>query len=125
MVITDVRIRKIYHTGKMRGIASVTFDDQFVVHDIKVIEGQNGYFIAMPSRKTADGEFKDICHPIVSSTRHVIQEEVLKSYEEELRRESTLEANSELDLEVDSEEPTEMGEDPESSDDHSEDLSFE
>ena len=69
MVITDVRVRKIYPTGKMRGIVSVTFDDEFVVHDIKVIEGQNGYFIAMPSRKTPDGDFKDICHPITSSTR--------------------------------------------------------
>jgi len=125
MVITDVRIRKIYHTGKMRGIASVTFDDQFVVHDIKVIEGQNGYFIAMPSRKTSDGEFKDICHPIVSSTRHVIQEEVLRAYEEELRRESTLEANSELDLEVDLEEPADMEEESDLSDDHSETTFFE
>ena len=73
MVITDVRVRKIYPTGKMRGIVSVTFDDEFVVHDIKVIEGQNGYFIAMPSRKTPDGDFKDICHPITSSTRKEMQ----------------------------------------------------
>ena len=64
MRISDVRVRKIYTTGKMRGIVSVTFDDEFVIHDIKVIQGQNGYFIAMPSRKTSDGEYKDICHPI-------------------------------------------------------------
>lgn len=69
MTITDVRIRKIATEGKMKAIVSVTFDNEFVVHDIKVIEGQNGLFIAMPSRKTPDGEFKDIAHPINTDTR--------------------------------------------------------
>jgi len=73
MVITDVRIRKISAEGKMKAIISVTFDGEFVVHDIKVIEGQNGLFIAMPSRKTPDGEFKDIAHPINADTRERIQ----------------------------------------------------
>lgn len=73
MNITDVRIRKISAEGKMKAIVSVTFENQFVVHDIKVIEGQNGLFIAMPSRKTPDGEFKDIAHPINTETREQIQ----------------------------------------------------
>lgn len=72
MQITDVRIRKIATDGKMKAIVSVTFDDQFVVHDIKVIEGQNGLFIAMPSRKTPDGEFKDIAHPINTDSREAL-----------------------------------------------------
>ncbi|MFZ7132670.1 MAG: septation regulator SpoVG [Eubacteriales bacterium] len=80
MQITDVRIRKISKEGKMKAIVSVTFDDQFVVHDIKVIEGQNGFFIAMPSRKTPDGDFKDIAHPINMETRTKIQEAVLEKY---------------------------------------------
>ena len=80
MQITDVRIRKISQEGKMKAIVSVTFDDQFVVHDIKVIEGQNGFFIAMPSRKTPDGDFKDIAHPINMETRTMIQECVLDKY---------------------------------------------
>lgn len=82
MTITDIRVRKIYPTGKMRGIVSVTFDDEFVVHDIKVIEGQNGFFIAMPSRKTPEGEFKDICHPIKSEMRKMMQDAVLAAYDE-------------------------------------------
>ena len=81
MQITDVRIRKIATDGKMKAIVSVTFDDQFVVHDIKVIEGQNGLFIAMPSRKTPDGEFKDIAHPINTDTREKIQNSILEAYE--------------------------------------------
>ena len=81
MEITDVRVRKTYPEGKMRAIVSVTFDDQFVVHDIKVIEGQSGFFIAMPSRKTPDGEFKDIAHPINSSTRERLQTSILEEYE--------------------------------------------
>ncbi|MPW24977.1 septation regulator SpoVG [Alkalibaculum sp. M08DMB] len=80
MQITDVRIRKISKEGKMKAIVSVTFDDQFVVHDIKVIEGQSGYFIAMPSRKTPDGDFKDIAHPINMDTRTMIQDAVLDKY---------------------------------------------
>ncbi len=82
--ITDVRIRKINTEGKMKAIVSVTFDDQFVVHDIKIIEGQNGLFIAMPSRKTPEGEFKDIAHPINSETRGLIQNAILTEYEDSL-----------------------------------------
>lgn len=81
MTITDVRIRKIAAEGKMKAIVSITFDNEFVVHDIKIIEGQNGLFIAMPSRKTPDGEFKDIAHPINTDTREKIQSSILKAYE--------------------------------------------
>ena len=81
MNITDVRIRKITTEGKMKAIVSITFNEEFVIHDIKVIEGQNGLFIAMPSRKTPDGEFKDIAHPINSTTRETIQKAILDEYE--------------------------------------------
>lgn len=81
MEITDVRVRKIANEGKMKAIVSVTFDNEFVVHDIKVIDGQNGLFIAMPSRKTPDGEFKDIAHPINTETREKIQSAILTEYE--------------------------------------------
>lgn len=80
MTITDVRVRKIVSEGKMRAVASVTFDNAFVVHDIKVIEGQSGLFIAMPSRKTPDGEYRDIAHPINSETREILQNLVLEKY---------------------------------------------
>lgn len=73
MQVTDVRIRKITNEGRMKAIVSVTFDNCFVVHDIKIIEGQNGLFIAMPSRKTPEGEFKDIAHPINQETRDMVQ----------------------------------------------------
>lgn len=82
MQITDVRVRKINTEGKMKAIVSVTFDDCFVVHDIKIIEGENGPFIAMPSRKMPDGEFKDIAHPINIETRAMVSEAVFKAYEE-------------------------------------------
>jgi stage V sporulation protein G len=81
MTITDVRVRKIAKDGKMKAIVSVTFDNEFVVHDIKVIEGEKGLFIAMPSRKTADGEYRDIAHPINSDTRQQLQEMILDEYE--------------------------------------------
>lgn len=81
MQITDVRVRKVNAEGKMKAVVSVTFDNEFVVHDIKVIEGQEGLFIAMPSRKTPDGEFKDIAHPINSATREKIQSSILAEYE--------------------------------------------
>ena len=81
MTITDVRVRKIAKDGKMKAIVSVTFDNEFVVHDIKVIEGEKGLFIAMPSRKTADGEYRDIAHPINSDTRQQLQEMILNEYE--------------------------------------------
>ena len=90
MTITDVRIRKIAAEGKMKAIVSVTFDNEFVVHDIKVIEGQNGLFIAMPSRKTPDGEFKDIAHPINNDTREKIQTSILKAYEEAMEEENVV-----------------------------------
>ncbi|MCD8082871.1 MAG: septation regulator SpoVG [Clostridiales bacterium] len=81
MQITDVRVRKIEKEGKMKAIVSITLDNEFVIHDIKVIEGEKGLFIAMPSRKTADGEFRDIAHPINSETREMIQRHILSRYE--------------------------------------------
>ncbi len=81
MNITDIRIRKINATGKMKAIVSVTFDDMFVIHDMKIIEGASGLFIAMPSRKTPSGEYKDIAHPINSETREMIQQIILREYE--------------------------------------------
>ncbi|MGG7164609.1 septation regulator SpoVG [Clostridium ihumii] len=89
MQITDVRVRKIATEGKMKAIVSITLDNEFVIHDIKVIEGQNGYFIAMPSRKTPDGEFKDIAHPINTETREKIQSAILGEYEK-VRNEETV-----------------------------------
>ena len=90
MTITDVRVRKIASEGKMKAIVSVTFDNEFVVHDIKVIEGQNGLFIAMPSRKTPEGEFKDIAHPINTETRERIQGAILEAYEKAVSEESLI-----------------------------------
>ena len=84
MQITDVRVRKITKEGKMKAIVSITLDEEFVVHDIKVIEGEKGLFIAMPSRKSADGEYRDIAHPISSSTRDNMQRIILESYEKAL-----------------------------------------
>ena len=82
MNITDVRVRKIAKEGKMKAVVSVTIDDEFVVHDIKVIEGEKGLFIAMPSRKATDGEYRDIAHPINSVTRERIQNIILDKYQE-------------------------------------------
>jgi stage V sporulation protein G len=82
MNLTDVRIRKINIEGKMKAVVSVTFDNSFVIHDVKVVEGQNGLFVAMPSRKTPEGEFRDIAHPISSDAREYIQTAVLKAYTE-------------------------------------------
>jgi len=82
MQITDVRVRKVTKEGKMRAVVSITIDNEFVVHDIKVIEGEKGLFIAMPSRKASDGEYRDIAHPINSETRYRIQNLILKKYEE-------------------------------------------
>lgn len=81
MQITDIRIRKLNTEGKMKAVVSVTFEDAFVVHDIKVIEGQDKLFIAMPSRKTPDGEFKDIAHPINTQMRDMLQSVILEKYE--------------------------------------------
>ena len=81
MQITDVRVRKVAKEGKMKAVVSITIDDEFVVHDIKVIEGEKGLFIAMPSRKASDGEDRDIAHPINSETREQIQSIILEKYE--------------------------------------------
>lgn len=81
MNITDVRVRKIGDQGKMKAIVSITIDDAFVIHDIKVIEGQNGLFVAMPSRKVAEGDYRDIAHPINSETRTMIQNLIFEEYE--------------------------------------------
>lgn len=81
MQITDVRVRKVTKEGKMKAVVSITMDNEFVVHDIKVIEGEKGLFIAMPSRKAGDGEYRDIAHPINSETRDKIQKIILESYE--------------------------------------------
>ena len=82
MQITDVRIRKVEKEGKMKAVVSITIDEEFVVHDIKVIDGEKGLFIAMPSRKAADGEYRDIAHPINSDTRDRIQKLILEKYQE-------------------------------------------
>ena len=82
MNITDVRVRKVAKEGKMKAVVSITIDDEFVVHDIKVIEGEKGLFIPMPSRKATDGEYRDIAHPINSGTRDRIQTIILEKYQE-------------------------------------------
>ena len=84
MQITDVRIRKVEKEGKMKAVVSITIDEEFVVHDIKVIEGDKGLFIAMPSRKAVDGEYRDIAHPINSDTREKIQNLILQKYEADI-----------------------------------------
>ncbi|MCI8693627.1 MAG: septation regulator SpoVG [Lachnospiraceae bacterium] len=81
MQVTDVRVRKISKEGRMKAVVSITLDGEFVVHDIKIIEGDKGLFIAMPSKRTADGEYKDIAHPINSSTRDAIQNVILDCYQ--------------------------------------------
>jgi stage V sporulation protein G len=81
MQITDVRVRKVSKEGKMKAVVSITFDNEFVVHDIKVIEGEKGLFIAMPSRRAGDGEYRDIAHPINSDTRDRLQKIILERYE--------------------------------------------
>ncbi len=80
MQITDVRIRKVTKEGRMKAVASITLDDEIVIHDIKIIEGDKGLFIAMPSRKATDGEYRDIAHPINSKTREEMQNAILNAY---------------------------------------------
>ncbi len=94
MQITDVRVRKVAKEGKMKAIVSITIDDEFVVHDIKVIEGEKGLFIAMPSKKATDGEYRDIAHPINSETRENIQNLILERYEQALKEEEASEVQS-------------------------------
>ncbi|MBR1742556.1 MAG: septation regulator SpoVG [Lachnospiraceae bacterium] len=88
MQVTDVRIRKITKEGKMKAVVSITLDDEFVIHDIKVIEGEQGLFIAMPSRRTSEGEYRDIAHPINSETRTRIQNIILEKYQMVLEEEA-------------------------------------
>lgn len=90
MQITDVRVRKVAKEGKLKAVVSITIDDEFVVHDIKVIEGEKGLFIAMPSKKAVDGEYRDIAHPINSGTRERIQTTILNKYEESLEEEEPI-----------------------------------
>ncbi|MZQ74975.1 MAG: septation regulator SpoVG [Peptoclostridium sp.] len=82
MQITDIRVRKVLDDGKMKGVVSVTFDNEFVIHDIKVIEGKNGYFVAMPSKRLSEGGFKDIAHPINMQSRERLQDAILRAYDE-------------------------------------------
>ncbi len=87
MQITDVRVRQITTDSKMKAVVSVTIDNEFVVHDIKVIEGEKGLFIAMPSRKSPDGEYRDIAHPINSEVREYLQKLILEKYQEAISAE--------------------------------------
>ncbi len=91
MEITDIRIRKVEAEGKMKAVVSVTFDNEFVVHDIKIIESQGGLFIAMPSRKTPTGEFRDIAHPINADSRNKVQSAILVKYQTLLAEEESYE----------------------------------
>ena len=88
MRITDVRVRRITQSGKMKAVVSITLDNEFVVHDIKVIDGEKGLFIAMPSRKSADGEYRDIAHPINADTRKLVEDTILQTYRECLEQEN-------------------------------------
>ena len=94
MNITDVIVRRVAKEGKMKAVVSITIDEEFVVHDIKVIEGEKGLFIAMPSRKATDGEYRDIAHPINSATREKIQNIILEKYEQVLAEEPVEEAEN-------------------------------
>lgn len=94
MQITDVRVRKVAKEGKLKAVVSITIDEEFVVHDIKVIEGEKGLFIAMPSKKALDGEYRDIAHPINSVTRDRIQTIILERYAQSLEEESASPADA-------------------------------
>lgn len=100
MEITDVRVRRIAKEGKMKAVVSITFDNDFVVHDIKIIEGEKGMFIAMPSRKALDGEFRDIAHPINSHTRERLQKVILEKYQTILLAEETEQMQEENEMDV-------------------------
>lgn len=98
MQITDARVRRVAKEGKLKAVASITLDEEFVVHDIKVIEGEKGLFIAMPSKKSADGEYRDIAHPINSGTRENMQNLILAKYEETVElEEATVESEEEAE----------------------------
>ncbi len=94
MIITDIRVKKIPTDGKMKAVASITFDDAFVIHDIKIIEGQEKLFTAMPSRKTNDNEYRDIAHPINSAMRELVEKAILDKYEELLSAEDSEDVQS-------------------------------
>ena len=96
MQITDVRVRKLAKEGKMKAVVSITLDDQFVVHDIKVIEGEKGLFIAMPSKQSGNGEYRDVAHPINAETRDMVQRIILQSYEEALNSQEDSEGDENL-----------------------------
>lgn len=83
MHVTDVRVRKIKNEGKMKAVVSVTLDDMIVIHDIKIIEGQSGLFVAMPSRKVGESDYRDIAHPINSSARNILQDVIFEAYEKQ------------------------------------------
>jgi stage V sporulation protein G len=95
MNITDVRVKRVGNEGKLKAYVSVTFDDSFVVHNLKVINGQSGIFVAMPSRKTTSGEFKDVAHPINSTFREILQKAVLDAYNQEAAKSRETEKGSE------------------------------
>lgn len=99
MEITDVRIRKMSDEGKMKAIVSITFDDEFVVHDVKIIEGQNGLFVAMPSRKMGEGDFRDIAHPLLSETRNKIKDAIFAEYDKLLNELPATEAEETANIE--------------------------
>lgn len=99
MEITDVRIRKMSDEGKMKAIVSITFDDEFVVHDVKIIEGQNGLFVAMPSRKMGEGDFRDIAHPLLSETRNKIKDAIFAEYDKLLNELPAAEAEGTANIE--------------------------
>ena len=88
MKITDVRVRILSTNNRLRGIASITIDDAFAIHELRIIEGREGLFVAMPSRKVPDGEFRDVAHPIKLETREDLEKKVLAKYEEELKKEN-------------------------------------
>ena len=96
MQITDVRVRRIDKEGKMKAIVSITIDDEFVVHDIKIIDGQNGLFIAMPSRKIGEGDFRDIAHPLASETRNKIRDAIFAEYEKVLNEKNETELSDNI-----------------------------
>ncbi|RPF42469.1 septation regulator SpoVG [Thermodesulfitimonas autotrophica] len=86
MQITDVKVRKVLNEGRMKAVVSVTFDDAFVVHDIKVVEGKSGLFVAMPSRRRPNGDFRDVAHPITPDARRQLEEAVLSAYNSALQQ---------------------------------------
>ena len=100
MQITDVRVRKVAKEGKLKAVVSITIDDEFVVHDIKIIDGQNGLFIAMPSRKVGEGDFRDVAHPLKSETRAKIKDAIFAEYDRLCAEDPTASAEEALEEEL-------------------------